>query len=144
MSQDTNAQPPIGYWLKHADEVITKHVNQALRDQGLTRFHWQVLNITHEAGVTSWAQVIDTMQTFVDATELDQIINDFVQRGWMIRRAQADPTATELELTDQGNEEFTRIFALQRAVRQQAFHGITAEEYATVIDVLKRMVSNLE
>jgi len=62
----------------------------------------------------------------------------------MSRRAQSDPTATEVELTDLGNEEFTRIFALQRAVRQQAFHGITAEEYATVIDVLKRMVSNLE
>jgi DNA-binding MarR family transcriptional regulator len=144
MSRDTNAQPPIGYWLKHADEVITKHVNQALRDQGLTQFHWQMLNITHEAGVTSWAQVFGTMQSFVDAIELDQIISDFVQRGWMIRRAQAVPMATELELTDQGNQEFTRIFTLQRAVRQQAFQGITPEEYTTVIDVLQRMVSNLE
>ena len=144
MSQDTTTQPPIGYWLKHADEVITKHVNQALSDNGLTRFHWQVLNISHESGITTRAQLFETMRTFVDSAELDRIIDDFVQRAWMIRRAHGDQATTELELTDQGKQGFTTIFNIQREVRQRAIRGITAEEYTTVIDVLKRIVSNLE
>ena len=45
VQRDITHQLPIGYWLKHTDEVITKHVNQVLSDNGFTRFRWQVLNI---------------------------------------------------------------------------------------------------
>jgi hypothetical protein len=55
MNPKTNSQPPVGYWLKHTDEVIANHVNQVLSNNGLTRFHWQVLNIVQEAGIiTNW------------------------------------------------------------------------------------------
>lgn len=50
MAKDVTSQPPIGYWLKHTDEVITNRVNQVLTDQGFTRFRWQVLNSVYEAG----------------------------------------------------------------------------------------------
>ena len=36
------------------------------------------------------------------------------------------------------------VFELQREVRSRAMQGITEQEYATVIDVLERMVSNLD
>jgi hypothetical protein len=44
---DVTEQQPIGYWLKHADKVITEHVDRVLSDNGFTRFRWQALNIVY-------------------------------------------------------------------------------------------------
>ena len=35
--QDIAKQKPIGYWLKHADNVITEHIDRVLSENGLTR-----------------------------------------------------------------------------------------------------------
>jgi hypothetical protein len=43
--RDVTKQQPIGYWLKHADKVITEHVDRVLSDNGFTRSRWQGLNI---------------------------------------------------------------------------------------------------
>jgi DNA-binding MarR family transcriptional regulator len=140
--RDITKQPPIGYWLKHADEVITKHVNQVLIDHGFTRFCWQVLNIVYEAGTITRGDVFNTMKTFIDARQLDEILDGFVKEGWLVKRGDGDTTA--LELTDAGKTERETIFQLQSEVRRRAIQGITNQEYTTVIDVLQRMVKNLE
>jgi len=133
--KNNQPQRPIGYWLKHADDVITQHVNQVLSDQGLTRFHWQVLNIVHEAGRITQKQVFEPMQTFVEAAGLDAIISEFENRGWMIRHEKGGSGVTELELTDQGKEGHRAIFSFQSEVRKQAVQGVSEEEYMTVIRV---------
>ena len=142
VQRDVTGQPPIGYWLKHADEVITKHVNQVLQDNGFTRFRWQVLNILYETGTTTRSKVFTTMKTFIDADQLDEILNGFVQEGWLVKRG--DGEVTELVLTNVGKTEREAIFKLQSEVRRRAMRGISDQEYTTVIDVLQRMVNNLE
>jgi hypothetical protein len=49
VQRDVTKQKPIGYWLKHADEVITEHADRVLSDNGFTRSRWQVLNIVYQA-----------------------------------------------------------------------------------------------
>jgi len=73
-------QLPIGYWLKHTDEVITRHVDQVLDDRGFNRFRWQVLNMLYEAGTTTRSTVFATMQTFIDVDQLKET--------WMALRRQ--------------------------------------------------------
>jgi DNA-binding MarR family transcriptional regulator len=124
--------------------VITQHVNQALSDNGLTRFHWQVLNTVHDAGTTTKAQVFEAVKNFVDAAGLDGIVADFVGRGWMIADEDAEDGTTALTLTPQGAVGFETIFNIQRGVRQRAMQGITPDEYQLVLAVLQRIVSNLE
>jgi DNA-binding MarR family transcriptional regulator len=140
--REVTKQLPIGYWLKHADEVITKHVDQVLSDHGFTRFRWQVLNIVYEAGSISRRDVFETMKTFIDERQLDEIIDGFVKEGWMVKHGDGD--ATELVLIDAGKAERETIFKLQNEVRRRARQGITDQEYTIVIDVLQRMVKNLE
>ena len=142
VQRDITGQPPIGYWLKHADEVITKHVNQVLQDSGFTRFRWQVLNILYETGTTTRSKVFTTMKTFIDTDQLDEILNGFVQEGWLVKRG--DGEVTELVLTNAGKTEREAIFKLQSEVRRRAMRGISDQEYTTVLDVLQRMVNNLE
>lgn len=142
LQRDITSQPPIGYWLKHADEVITRHVNQVLQDNGFTRFRWQVLNILYEAGTTTTSDIFTTMRTFIDADQLEEILNGFVQEGWLVKRGDGD--AAELSLTNTGKTEREAIFKLQSEVRRRAMRSISDQEYTTVIDVLQRMVNNLE
>ena len=140
--QDSTKQPPLGYWLKHADEVITKHVNHVLSDHGFTRFHWQVLNSIYEAGTIARKDVFTIMKTFIEARQFDEILYGFVKQGWLIERSDADMTV--LMLTDAGKTKRDTIFNLQREVRSRAMQGITDQEYTLVLDVLQRMVNNLE
>jgi DNA-binding MarR family transcriptional regulator len=143
MSQpDVTKQQPIGYWLKRADEAITEHVDQVLSDNGFTRSRWQVLNILYQAGAITRGSVFDTMQTFIDARQLDEILDEFVEEGWLVRSGEDD--GVHLTLTDAGKTKRETVFKLQGEVRRRAMQGITEQEYATVIDVLQRMVKNLE
>ena len=140
--RDVTKQQPIGYWLKRADEVITEHVDRVLSDNGFTRFRWQVLNIIYQAGTITRGGLFDTMQTFIDAHRLDEIIDGFIKEGWLVKRGEGD--AAQLTLTDAGKAQRETVFELQSEVRRRAMQGITEQEYATVIDVLQRMVKNLE
>jgi DNA-binding MarR family transcriptional regulator len=142
VQRESARQLPIGYWLKHTDEVITGHVNQVLADRGFTRIRWQVLNLLYEAGATTRGAVFATMQTFITADQLREILDGFAQAGWLMTRGEGD--ATELELTEAGKGERDAVFKLQSEVRRRAMQGITEQEYATVVAVLQRMVSNLE
>jgi len=135
-------QPPIGYWLKHADEVITTHVDQVLSDQRFTRFRWQVLNIIYEESTITRREVQSSMQAFIDAHQLDEIITGFTQEGWLVRTGDHD--AAELALTAADKTQRDTIFSLQSGVRRRATKGITDQEHMTVVSVLQRMVANLE
>ena len=140
--RDVAKQKPIGYWLKYADEVITEHVDRVLSDNGFTRFCWQVLNIIHQAGAITESGVFDTMQTFIDRQQLGEILDRFVEQGWLVKRGEGD--GAQLTLTGAGKAKRETVLELQSEVRRRAMQGITEQEYATVIDVLERMVRNLE
>jgi DNA-binding MarR family transcriptional regulator len=140
--RDVTKQPPIGYWLKHADEAITEHADRVLSNNGFTRLRWQVLNSVYEAGTITRSRVLDTMQTFIDARQLEELVEGFVQEGWLVKRGEGD--AAELALTDAGKAQRDSVFKLQIEVRRRAMQGISEQEYATVINVLQRIVKNLE
>ena len=59
-------------------------------------------------------------------------------KGWIV----AD-TSGEISLTEAGRQAHARILARQKEVRQQLMRGISADEYETVLRVLKRIVTNL-
>jgi len=85
---------------------------------------------------------LETMKTFIDADQLDEILDGFVQEGWLVKRGDGEVTA--LVLTNAGKAEREAIFQLQSEVRRRAMRGISDQEYTTVLDVLQRMVNNLE
>ncbi len=99
-------------------------------------------NIVYQAGTIARDDVLETMQTFIDARKLDEIIDRFVREGWLVKFGEGG--ALQLTLTDADKAKREGVFKLQSEVRRRAMQGITEQEYATVIDVLERMVKNLE
>jgi DNA-binding MarR family transcriptional regulator len=74
--------------------------------------------------------------------QLNGIIDGFVKEGWLVKFGEGD--AAQLTLTDAGKAKRETVCKLQSEVRRRVMQGITQREYATVIDVLERMVRNLE
>lgn len=135
-------QQPIGFWLKRTDELLTKRSNEALSEVGLTRFHWQALNSIFEADTITRDDLFAGLQTFVDSSGLDAILDDLVSRGWLVRR-EGMSGAVKLELTDSGKEGHSQALARQAEVRRRSMQGISQEEYTMVIRILQRFVENL-
>jgi DNA-binding MarR family transcriptional regulator len=139
---DQDIAKPIGYWLKQADNVLTEHIDRVLSENGFTRSRWQVLNTVYQAGTITRASLFDTVQTFIDARQLDEIIREFVEEGWLV--AFGGGNGAQLTLADAGIAKREAVFELQSGVRRRAMKGIAEQEYAKVIDVLERMVKNLQ
>ncbi|MFO7303747.1 MAG: MarR family transcriptional regulator [Acidobacteriota bacterium] len=137
-SSTGDSERPIGYWLKAADEAITACVDAVHRAEGITRRDWQVLNTIFEAGRLSPDRILDTLRMFLDRGGLDAVLDALRSRGWIHEEADG-----EVGLTETGRQAHARILARQQEVRQRLMQGISAEEYTTVLRVLKQIVANL-
>jgi DNA-binding MarR family transcriptional regulator len=67
------------------------------------------------------------------------VIDDLVGRGWL--RARDDD---RLELTEHGQRAHALLHQRVTATRQLALRGVTEQEYLALIDILRRIASNLE
>lgn len=143
MTQDMKPKLPIGYWLKQTDNLLTEQINKAHATYGVSRSDWQVLNILKEIGSASEDRVFETMRTFIDTSDLHEILTRLMERGWVEHRKVSNTDVEEFQLTEAGQHQHEVILATQKEVRQQAMQGISQEEYASVIRVLQRIVSNL-
>ena len=132
-------QLPVGYWLRRVDELLTEHSNAALAERGFTRLRWQLLNSVAEAGTLGREQLHGTLAPFAGPDELDALAAGLAEAGWVVT-SQVDGGLT---ITDAGREERERLLQLQQAVRSRAFAGVSAEEYAALINVLQRVAQNL-
>lgn len=125
---------PIGYWLKEVDRLIEESFVRLLREEGLTRRHWQALN-TIADGPTPAADVGTALAAFEPTVA--PVVDDLVARGWV------SETGDVLTLTDAGRAAHAMVRERVTASRKLATEGITADEYASTVGVLERMAGNL-
>jgi DNA-binding MarR family transcriptional regulator len=128
MSDDNK---PIGWWLKELDRLLESSFEQVLASDGLTRRQWQTLNAA--AGPESIAV---TLAPFLagDPGELSAAVDPLTARGWL----------QDERLTDAGQAALDGLKAKVQTQRARVTAGITGEEYAATIGVLRRMAGNLK
>lgn len=136
-----NPEParPIGYWLKRLDRLIDARFENQLGEAGLSRRHWQLLNLL-EDGPRSVPELQAELEPFLQGApdELSEAISGLVTRGW------ADSQDNIVSLTETGQAQFGLVKAKVAELRQALMAGISPEEYQATIDVLARMAANLE
>jgi DNA-binding MarR family transcriptional regulator len=131
----------VGYWLKQADNLLTEQINKVQAANRVSRFDWQVLNMLNELGSAGRKRLFETMRTFVDEPDFEEILSGLIERGWVEKVSHSG--TEEFQLAEEGRRQHAVILATQKEVRARAMQGISEEEYATVIRVLQRIVSNL-
>jgi hypothetical protein len=136
---DTATERPIGYWLKTLDRLIDGQFESRLGDAGLSRRQWQILNLLHD-GARSMPELQDELEPFLrDAPdELDDAVTGLLSRGW------ADSQNAVISLGKTGEAQFGLVTANIAELRHDLAAGISPEEYRATVDVLVRMVANLE
>ena len=77
---------PIGYWLRRLDGLLASTFDDTLRAQGLSRRHWQALDVVRERPVDE-AGLAEALAPFVadDDIPLARVLDDLVRRGWIRR-----------------------------------------------------------
>ncbi|MFJ2028630.1 MarR family winged helix-turn-helix transcriptional regulator [Streptosporangium sp. NPDC087985] len=137
ISEITGEQRPIGYWIKQLHVAIDRSIDDLLASEGLTRRHWQVMNVIARQPRTQ-ADLDAELSPFLSAEQpsLRPVADGLRDRGWL--------TGDELlTLTGPGIRAHADIHDRVTVTRARVTEGISAEEYRATVDVLARMTANM-
>jgi len=139
----TSIERPIGYWLKHLDRLIDGAMDRAFGAEGVTRRHWQVLNILREAprdaaGLRDalrpfWTEGVSTQDERVST--LDEVTGDMARRGWL---------AGSYALTPAGEAAHAAVQRKVHGIRATFLTGLADDDYHRTVRTLRHMAENLE
>ncbi|KUN77953.1 hypothetical protein AQJ64_32650 [Streptomyces griseoruber] len=132
---------PLGYWLKHLDNLLERHFEATLSGLGVSRREWQVLNTLAGGGPVGRPGLTDALAPFwtEDGPTLDEVLARLTERGWI--PAGADEG---LALTDVGRAAHTQVRAGVETTRAALLTGLSGEQYAETVRVLSVMAGNVE
>lgn len=128
---------PIGYWIKKADELLTKSINEVHKNAHLTRLGWQLLHTIYKKKTIKTSELIEMVSLFADATVVKQTLYNFSVQDLI-------KLEDEVKLTAKGNQLHEQCLERQKAIRQQAMQGVSEEAYMITIQTLEKIVNNLE
>ncbi|QHA06398.1 winged helix DNA-binding protein [Streptomyces broussonetiae] len=136
-----SAVQPVGYWTWAAHQAVVRHLRGALAGIDLTQPQWWVLkDIAAESAPRTRSELQDRLAVHLDAgpEEIGRAIDTLTAREWLT----ADE-AGRVHATDAGRAATRRAVDVLQRVRAEIHDGIPEEEYATTLDVLRRMIRNL-
>ncbi|WEO95760.1 MarR family winged helix-turn-helix transcriptional regulator [Streptomyces sp. FXJ1.172] len=135
------AVQPVGYWTWAAHQAVVRHLRGALAGIDLTQPQWWVLkDIGAESAPRTRAELQHLLAPHLDAgpEEIGRAIDTLTARAWL-----TTDEAGRLHATDAGRAATRRAVEVLERVRAEIHDGIPEEEYATTLDVLRRMIRNL-
>lgn len=145
MTTDLTAtdQRAIGFWIRVLDAALEDTMARALGGYGLTRVDWQVLTVLRQprgVGLTL-PELEREMGVLADADDVVETVRGLRARGWLGPFSPANPV---LAVTESGEGLYRRASSTVAAVRARIVDGIDDDDYDTTMQVLRRMVTNLD
>ncbi|MEV4396879.1 MarR family transcriptional regulator [Nonomuraea sp. NPDC049607] len=116
---------PIGYWVKHLDNLLEDAMGQTLSAYGASRREWQLLHATaHDQNAAALAPF----------EGVEEAVQSLTSRGWL----------ADGELTAEGRATHAAVSEHVTRFRRRITEGVSPQEYLTAVDVLRRMAANAE
>ncbi|MFH8223085.1 MarR family winged helix-turn-helix transcriptional regulator [Streptomyces sp. NPDC018057] len=139
-TQEELAAQPIGAWTGVAYRLVVGAIREQLAVEDLTQPHWWTLNhVAGDPGRWTRATLTERLAKWDDlGTDFDAVFDDLAGRGWLTEDA-----AGLMTLTEAGESGLGRARERGARVHRQTHQGIDPADFATTIDVLRRMVANL-
>ena len=128
---------PIGYWIKQADELLTRGIDDIHSSFGITRTGWQILNSINEKEFIMRVDLTNLIKPFADANNVKGILTKFKAEHLV------NEDEEKLTLTDKGIKLYKTCFEQQKIFRQKVMSGISEQDYEIAILTLQKMVANL-
>lgn len=128
---------PIGYYLKLADNCLTKGIDEIQSQHGLNRIEWQVLNSIYEKPEISKSEILELMKPLANNHLVESIFTKFIDKS------QVEIQNNMLTLTTEGKELHKSCFDTQQEFRKKAVTDISEADYQTTISTLQKMIANI-
>ena len=129
---------PIGYLIKLADNLLSEGINHIHAANGINRTAWQLLHILQEEKASNITYLVEVMRPFCNATQVRENLEQLASINLVERT-----TDHSFSLTNEGLELHARCFKQQQGFRIIIMQNISAEDYATTVETLRKMVANL-
>jgi DNA-binding MarR family transcriptional regulator len=137
----TSATQPVGYWTWVAHQAVVRHLRGALAGVDVTQPQWWVLkDIAGEEVPRTRAELGQALAVHLDsgAEEIGRAVDTLVAREWL--RVGEDG---RVYVTEAGRAGTRRAVEVLGRVRAEIHEGVSEEDYAVTLDVLRRMIRNL-
>ncbi|MFI8510419.1 MarR family transcriptional regulator [Streptomyces sp. NPDC085460] len=133
------AAQPVGAWAGLAARLVVGALREQLAVEDLTQPHWWTLNhVGGKPGVWNRTTLVELLAPWDDRrTDFDAVFDDLVARGWLTE------DAGRMTLTEEGEAGRVRARERNARVRERAHQDVSDADFATTIDVLRRMVANM-
>ncbi len=119
-----------------------KHFDRRARALGLTRAQWLTVGTLRRNPGIKQAELADLLD--VEPITVVRIVDRLEKAHWIERRADpSDRRAKRLYLTDRSQGVVSELRTLGLKTRNESLAGLTFEDHALLIDLLKRIKSNL-
>ncbi|WP_067544513.1 MarR family winged helix-turn-helix transcriptional regulator [Nocardia crassostreae] len=131
---------PLGYYLRHIDQMLEQNFAALLAAHGLVRRSWQIVN-TISAAPATLTDLDRAHAHFLDAAEptVAPHVADLVDRGWLAVDADGNHT-----LTIAGETGCRSVAELIDAERAAVIDGLGPDGYATLIGMMQRIADNVD
>lgn len=137
---ETGVPKPLGYWVKHVHDRLESNLAAQLREFGLDRRSWQVLNtIAH--GPVDQAAIDRALAPFLDSDE--PTVAPYVARLATRGLVQVDHAGYYV-LTPEGAAVHEPAADRIHAGRLATTAGISPTEYAQLLGLLRRVAENVD
>ena len=130
---------PLDFWLKLVDTLINEHFRDLLEEHGIVRRQWEMMRLLSTAPA-SQEDLDAALAPFLpehDPESSTAALSELTDSGWL---SQTDGV---YELTDRGrlvHRQLDDVFTHRIEVLAE---GVSADDYALVMSVLRRMAANL-
>jgi DNA-binding MarR family transcriptional regulator len=145
MSQDRvgiDLDTSLGYLLKEASSALRAAMEEVLRPLGMTITHYSCLELLSQRPGLSNSEL--ARGAFVTRQSMNVLLQALERDGFVTRPAAAPVgKALPASLTDRGRQSLTKATTAVRSVEVRMLSGMTEEEQAGALKILRSMIRTL-
>ena len=140
-SRDQLARQPIGYWSGEAYRRVGDSIRDSLAANGLSQPQWWILNRLDDTSRT-WtrAGLVEELTPYSGREEDRDVAAEL---DGLVTAGLATVEGDSVTATAAGSERLVAARERNGRTHRDMLAGIPDDEYATTIDVLRRIVGNL-
>lgn len=126
--------------------AVIQRQNQAnlariLRSAGLSVQMWRALSALYDQNAQTIGQIAD--MTVLDRSSLGRLLEEMAADGLVVRESPADDRrAVLIRLSATGRRRFESVLPRVQTHYRRLLHGVSGEDFATLMRVLRRVKAN--
>lgn len=128
------ARRPLGHWLRVVDKRLTREFSAALRDEGVHRREWMLLNAI--AGGVEAPEILQRLTR--GRGRLPQAARALAECGWIAR-----DNAGGWTVTGKGDAARQRLAGVVNGIRERVAGAVSADDFATTMASLETIARGL-